>query len=250
MSLLANDGVGLEPEKRPFEVVILVAPELVPVRAAGAEQVGRHGGVFQRSPFPARAKHEAANRRGQRLAILLRVHQPATNHEHFAQILGQPLIDPEQPGFLRRVEVCRALAGRPAELAAPGMDIFMRDQVGNPAVAIGGVDEVSLAHAVDARREMLQSQEPKVVAARDQEVKLGVVAGPEKRTGLADHPAVELDHVGPQLESRGRFRDDVEECRRIGACLQGDRAQVLARDQGRIGQRIQGHRRERRSARP
>ena len=79
----------------------------------------------------------------------------------------------------------------------------MRDEVGDPALAVGGVDEVALADAVDARGEVLQAQVAQLIAAGDQEVELGVVAGAEHRTGLADHPAVQVHDVGPQFQRRG-----------------------------------------------
>ena len=113
LGLLADDGVGVEPEQRPLEVEVLAAPQLVPVRAAGAEQMGGHRGVLERAPFPAGPEHQPADRGGERLAIVLRAHQAAADHEQLAQVFGQPLVDPEQPGFLRRVEV-RACTGRRA----------------------------------------------------------------------------------------------------------------------------------------
>ena len=101
--------------------------------------------VSSSEPFSAGPEHQPANRRGQRFAVILRVHQPAVDHDHFAEILGQTLVDPEQRGSLRRVKIGGALADGPAILAAPGVDVFMGDQVGDPAFASGTVDEVALA---------------------------------------------------------------------------------------------------------
>ena len=72
---------------------------------------------------------------GEHFPIFLEIDQPAPDHQHLAEVLGQALIDPEQLGLLRRVEVGRAHAGGPAELAAPGVDIFMRQQIGDPSLA-------------------------------------------------------------------------------------------------------------------
>src|SRR5208283_1792200 len=114
------------------------------------------------------------------------------------------------------MKIGSALADGPAILAAPGVDVFMGNQVGDPAFAAGTVDEVALAHAVEARGEMLQSQVAQLVAARDQEMKLGVMAGSEQGPGLADHPAVELDNFGCELESRRRFGCKMKKRGRIG----------------------------------
>jgi len=84
---------------------------------------------------------------------------------------------------------------------------------------------------------MLQSQVAQLVAARDQEMKLGVTAGSEQGTALADHPAVELDNLGCEPQSRRRFGCEVEKRGRIGPGRQRDGSHVLARDQRRIGQR-------------
>ena len=69
----------------------------------------------------------------------------------------QAFIDPEEPRFLRRVEVGRAHGGGPAIFAAPRMHIFVRDQVGHPALALLVIEQVALAHAVQARGQVFQS---------------------------------------------------------------------------------------------
>ena len=62
--------------------------------------------------------------------------QPTPDHEHLAEVLGQSLVDPEEPCLLRRVEIGRAHAGGPAKLAAPGMHILVRQQIGDPALGL------------------------------------------------------------------------------------------------------------------
>ena len=136
VGLLADDRIGVEPEQRPLEVEVLTAPQLVPVRAAGTEQMGGHRGVLERAPLPAGPEHQPADGGGEGFAIVLRADQSAADHEQLAQVLGQPLVDPEQRGAVRGVEIRDALAAGPAILAAPGMDIFMRDEVGDPAFAV------------------------------------------------------------------------------------------------------------------
>ncbi len=50
-----------------------------------------------------------------------------------------------------------------------------------------------------------------VVAAGDQEMIVGVMAGAEELAGLPDNPAVDLDDFGAELEGTGRFRDHVKD---------------------------------------
>ena len=81
--------------------------------------------------------------------------------------------------------------------------------------------------------EVLQPEVAEVVAARDQEMKLGVMAGAEERAGLSHHPAVELDDLGPDLQGAGRFRDQIQEGRRISRpCRAGSSAGVRRRSTG------------------
>ena len=104
--------------------------------------------------------------------------------------------------------------------------------------------QVSLADSVDAAREVLQPVVAEVVAARHQEVELGVMAGAEERTGLSHHPAVKVDDVRPDLQRRGRFRNQVHEGRRVLPRVERDRPQVLAGDQRVVDQVVERDRLE------
>ena len=122
----------------------------------------------------------------------------------------------------------------------------MRDEVGNPALAPGVVDQVSFAHSVDAAPEVLQPVQAQVVAARHQKMKLGVMARSKKRTSFLDHPAVQFDDIGPDLDRGGRFRNQVHERRRVLARVERDRPQVNAGNQRIVDQLIERDRLERR----
>ena len=191
--------------------------------------------------LPALAVRERADGRRQRATILRRVDQPGTSHQDLAEVFGQPLVDPEQPRLHRGLEIGGAHAGGAAELAAPGMDVFMRQQVGHPAPDPRGVEQVALANPVDAALEVLQAQVAEVVAARDQEMERRIMAGAEQGTRLSDDPAVDRHHLGPDLECGRRLRRQVEEGRRILAGIERDLPHVLAGDHRIVDQIGQGN---------
>ena len=81
---------------------------------------------------------------------------------------------------------------------------------------------------------MLQPQVAEVVAARDQKMVLGVMAGAEELAGLPHDPAVKLHDIRADLQGAGRFRDEIQERRRISSRIERDRPEVFAADQGAI----------------
>ena len=78
----------------------------------------------------------------------------------------------------------------------------MRKQVGDPALAADVFDQVSLAHAVDARRQVLEPQVSQIIAAGDQEMIVGIMADAGELARLPDNPAVQLDDFRAELEGR------------------------------------------------
>ncbi|KAJ3055094.1 hypothetical protein HK102_011425, partial [Quaeritorhiza haematococci] len=125
-------------------VVVLAAAEDVPVGARGAEERRGGGRVVERTPAPAGLEHEALDLRGERPLVVLGRDQPRADHEDLAQVLGQPLVDPEEPRGHRLVVALRRHAGGEAVLAAPGVDVLVREQVRDPSHAAGVVDQVAL----------------------------------------------------------------------------------------------------------
>ena len=112
----------------------------------------------------------------------------------------------------------------------------MRQQVGDPALAPEVINQVALVHAIDARGQVLEPQVSQLIAARDQEMILGVMANAGELACLPDDPAVQLDDLGAELEGRGRFRHHVQEGRRVRPGCKWDRPHVFTGDQRGIGQ--------------
>ena len=64
------------------------------------------------------------------------------------------------------------------------------------------VDQVSLAHAVDARCQVFEPEVSQIIAAGDEEVIIRVMANAGELACLPDDPAVQLDDSWAELEGR------------------------------------------------
>ncbi len=118
----------------------------------------------------------------------------------------------------------------------------MREETGHQLSAVG-VHERSLVHAVVARFVMLQAEVGGVIRQREEEIVVAVVPRPEEGAGLRDEGAVLRLELGTDRESRLAVGRDVEAV--WGSAVgQGDDAKILAREERRVHEGRQRHRRE------
>ena len=110
-------------------------------------------------------------------------------------------------------------------------------------------DQVTLAHAVQARREVFEPEVSELIAACDQEMIVGIMASARKLAGLPDNPAIKIDHFGLELEGGRRFGYNVRpRGLRVGPARKWNCPQVFAGDQRAVSQVRERYRLKRREA--
>ena len=140
---------------------------------------------MQRAPCAAGLGVEAGGDGGHLLAVVLRRPQAGAGGQHEPEMLGEPLIDPEQ-GALHRAQVVRRQQPLgPPVLAVPGVHELVGQEAGERALR-RLLDEGLLVRPVVARFVMLEAEVLDVIGEREQPVVGAVVAGAEERQGLLD----------------------------------------------------------------
>ena len=86
------------------------------------------GSILQIAPLPSGSVIEPRRRQRQTVALLVRCAQPAARREHDSQIVGQPLIHPQQIVLHRLLIVSRRQIRRSTVLPIPRMHILMGQQ--------------------------------------------------------------------------------------------------------------------------
>jgi len=209
---VVNDGGDFEPEEVAFVVVVGAAVPVEPAAAAAASAADglAAGGVKKRTPGAAgTAGAERSGDAGEKFAILLGGPEAAARGEHGAEVVGEAFIAPEEIGLHRLFEVGSGEVGGAAELAVPGVDELMREQAADGEGAAGR-EEDALGEAAVVRLVMLEAEVRDVIAEREQEVVVAVVARAEEHAGFSDDVGESFLDGGRDGEGGFAVGDEVE----------------------------------------
>ncbi len=127
--LLADQGVGVEPDQRALAVVVLAALVAAPGLRPALADDGVVGGVLHGAPLAAGDVLEAGGGHGQDVQRLLLAHQTRAGGQDQTPVLRLALIDPQQGVLQRLVEVRRHLVGGAAPLAVPAVGVLVAQEV-------------------------------------------------------------------------------------------------------------------------
>src|SRR5208337_4853356 len=106
VALVMNEGVNLEPQQLAFGVIVGAAPPIGPTAPAEGKAGHCVGGVLERPPSPSRAARTHVRRgAGKTFAVLLRGPQSTAGGQEIAEEVGESLVDPQQIGLHRRLEI-------------------------------------------------------------------------------------------------------------------------------------------------
>src|ERR1700751_2710178 len=145
--------------------------------------------IFQTSPGSTWPIIEVSRDAGECLTVIFRRSQPRAGGEKFADVLRQPLVNPQKVVFHRLLEIGSCQPGGPTILAVPGMRKFV-GQERIRALFLVVVDECAFGNAFVARLVMLKTIGVEIVRQRNKKIIVIVVAGPEKRASLTHQPAI------------------------------------------------------------
>ena len=180
---------------------------------------------------------EGGGGQGETVPRLLWRQQAAARGQHFAQVLRQAFVNPEQVILHGLLIIRRGQIGRTAVLSVPRMHVLVREQAGC-RFAFAVIDQRTLGDAAVVRLVVFQSEVRHVIAQAEQEVVIAIVMRAEKFVGLFDQILVVVPDFLRRRESGGAVGGYVH----LGEGIVGqfDDLEKFAGDYRRIDQRGQG----------
>ena len=125
----ANDGVGLHPQQKPFEVVIDAAAVIHPRARRRIGKLYRSRRIDERPPLSSLLIVHLGSGRSYRLAKIFWRPKAAARGQNFSEIFRQAFIDPKQIAVHWLLEIRSRQIRGPSILAIPRVGVFMAQQI-------------------------------------------------------------------------------------------------------------------------
>src|SRR5262245_25683601 len=158
--------------------------------------------------------------------------ETAARRQHFAEILCQPFVNPQQIAAHRLFKIRCRQASRTAILPIPRMSVFMAHQL-REVEQFELIAECLFANSVFARFVMLESFAAAVVAESHEKLVASIMARAKQCVSFLNECFVTCQRLGLHVERRRRVTHDVELMHNAGGA-EWKGAEVCANDCRRV----------------